>query len=199
LPDSIGARMLLGGRLAVDFANAPSYPGIAAREPSWEELVVFLEASHVVSRERGANLLALPESDPQAAEKILSRAIRLREGLRRAFGAMVKKERILAEWIAPINEILRITEGHDELTQDGAGWKLEFMAREGGVDWLFAAVARSAAEIIVEGSHSRLRLCANPSCSLYFFDASRTHRRRWCSMAICGNRHKVSSFAKRNA
>jgi predicted RNA-binding Zn ribbon-like protein len=199
LPDSIGARILLGGRLAVDFANAPSYPGIAAREPSWEQLVVFLEASRVVSRERGANLLALPESDPQAAEKILSRAIRLREGLRKAFGAMVRKERILAEWIAPINEILRITEGHDELTQDGAGWKLEFMAREGGVDWLFAAVARSAAEIIVEGSHSRLRVCANPSCSLYFFDASRTHRRRWCSMAVCGNRHKVSSFAKRHA
>ena len=199
MPDSIGARMLLGGRLAVDFANTPSYPGIVAREPSWEELVVFLEASRVVSRERGASLLGLPESDPQSAERILSRAIRLREGLRKAFGAMVRKERILAEWIAPINEILRITEGHDELTQDGAGWKLEFMAREGGVEWLFAAVARSAAEIIVEGSHSRLRVCANPSCSLYFFDASRTHRRRWCSMAICGNRHKVSNFAKRHA
>lgn len=199
MSDSIVTRMLLGGRLAVDFANTPSYPGVAARQPSWEELVAFLEASRVVSRERGANLLALPESDPQAAEKILSRAIRLRDGLRKAFGAMVRKERMLAEWIAPINEILRITEGHDELTQDGAGWKLEFMAREGGVDWLFAAVARSAAEIIVEGSHSRLRVCANPSCSLYFFDVSRTHRRRWCSMAICGNRHKVSSFAKRHA
>ena len=199
MTDSISARMLLGGKLAVDFANAPSFPGIASREPSWEELVVFLEASHVVSRERGANLLALPESDPQSAGKILSRAIRLREGLRKAFGAMVRKERVLSDWIVPINEILRITEGHDELTQGGTGWKLEFMAREGGVDWLFAAVARSAAEIIVEGSHSRLRMCANPSCSLFFFDASRTHRRRWCSMAICGNRHKVSSFARRHA
>jgi predicted RNA-binding Zn ribbon-like protein len=111
---------------------------------------------------------------------------------------MVHKERVIAEWIAPINEILRITEGHDELTQDGAGWKLEFMAREGGLDWLLAAVARSAAEIIAEGSQARLRMCANPSCSLFFFDSSRTHRRRWCSMAICGNRHKVSSFAKRH-
>jgi predicted RNA-binding Zn ribbon-like protein len=190
--------MLLGGRLAVDFANTPSYPGMGVPEPSWEELVDFLEASRVVSRERGANLLALPESDPQAAGKILSRAIRLREGLRKAFGAMVRKERVHPEWVAPINEILRITEGHDELTQDGPGWKLEFMAREGGVDWLFAAVARSAGEIIVEGAQARLRVCANPACSLFFFDASRTHRRRWCSMAICGNRHKVSSFAKRH-
>ncbi len=198
MSDSSDSRMLLGGRLAVDFANAPSYPGMPAREPSWEELVAFLEASGVVSRERGANLLALPDSDPQSAEKILSRAIRLREGLRKAFAAMVRKERVIAEWIAPINEILRITEGHDELTPDGSGWKLEFMAREGGLDWLLAAVARSAAEIITEGSQERLRMCANPSCSLYFFDSSRTHRRRWCSMAICGNRRKVSSFAKRH-
>ena len=196
--ESINARVLLGGRLAIDFANTPSHPGVAAREPSWEELVGFLEASHVVSRERGANLLALPETDPESALKILSRAIRLREGLRNAFGAMARKERVAAECIAPINEILRITEGHDELTPSGTGWKLEFMAREGGVEWLFAAVARSAAEIIAEGAQARLRMCANPSCSLYFFDASRTHRRRWCSMAICGNRSKVSSFAKRH-
>jgi len=198
LSDPGAARLLLGGRLAVNFANSPSLPGVPAREPSWEELVAFLEACGVVSRERGANLLVLPDSDPQSAEKILSRAIRLREGLRKAFAAMVRKERVIAEWIVPINEILRITEGHDELTQDSSGWKLEFMAREGGLDWLLAAVARSAAEIIAEGSQARLRMCANPSCSLYFFDASRTHRRRWCSMAICGNRHKVSSFARRH-
>ncbi len=198
MPDSSDSRMLLGGSLSVNFANTPSYPGVPAREPCWEELVAFLEASGVVSQERGANLLALPDSDPQSAEKILSRAIRLREGLRKAFAAMVHKERVIADWIAPINEILRITEGHDELMQEGAGWKLDFMACEGGLDWLLAAVARSAAEIIAEGSQARLRMCANPLCSLFFFDASRTHRRRWCSMAICGNRHKVSSFAKRH-
>src|SRR5258707_4396544 len=150
--------MLLGGRLAVDFANAPSDPGMPTREPSWEELVAFLEASGVVSRERGANLLALPDSDLQSAEKILSRAIRLREGLREAFAAMVRKERVIAEWIAPINEILRITEGHDELTPDGSGWKLEFMAREGGLDWLLAAVARPAPELITGGCPARMPL-----------------------------------------
>src|SRR5258708_22310889 len=178
--------MLLGGRLAVDFANAPSYPGMPAREPSWEELVAFLEASGVVSRERGANLLALPDSDPQSADKILSRAIRLREGLRKAFAAMVHKERVIAEWIAPINEILRITEGHDELMQDGAGWKLEFMAREGGLDWLLAAVARSRGEIISEGSPARLRVWANCLGRLFFFDVLRTHPVRSGVMGGCG-------------
>lgn len=196
--DSRTSRMLLGGHLAVDFANSPSFPAMPTRDPSWEELVLFLELSHVVSRERGANLLALPESDPQAAGKILSRAVRLRGCLRKTFGAMARKERIAPEWVVPINEILRITEGHDELAADCSGWRLEFMAREGGLDWLLAAVARSAAELIAQGAGAGLRSCANPVCSLFFIDASRTRRRRWCSMAICGNRHKVSSFAKRH-
>jgi predicted RNA-binding Zn ribbon-like protein len=61
-----------------------------------------------------------------------------------------------------------------------------------------AAIARSAAELIVEGPNAPVRLCANPACRLFFYDDSRTHRRRWCSMAVCGNRHKVASFLRRH-
>ena len=191
--------VLLGGRLGIDFANAPSYPGAPYHDLSWEEFVTFLEASRIASPERGAHLLTLSESDPQAAQAVLSRAIRLRDALRRAFGALVKKERVAPEWAEPINEVLRITEGHDELVHDRGNWKLEFIAREGGLDWLLAAIARSAAEILMEGSEARIRVCANPACGLFFCDKSRTHRRRWCSMAICGNRNKVASFARRRA
>lgn len=191
--------MLLGGRLAIDFANAPSYPGLASRDLTWERFVTFLEVSQVVSHDRSLSLLALPRSDPHSTELILSRANRLKTSLRNAFLALLHKERVLKEWIDPINEILRITEGHDELVGDTGKWKLEFMAREGGLDWLLAAVARSAAEIIAEGSQAHLRLCANPTCGLFFWDDSKTHRRRWCSMAVCGNRHKVASFVRRHA
>jgi predicted RNA-binding Zn ribbon-like protein len=191
--------MLLGGRLAIDFANAPSYPGQASHDFTWVRFVSFLEVSRVVSHDRGLSLLALPRSDPHAAELVLSRANRLKSSLRSAFRALLHKERVLKEWIEPINEVLRITEGHDELVADAGNWKLEFIAREGGLDWLLAAVGRSAAEIIAEGSPAHLRLCANPACGLFFWDDSRTHRRRWCSMAVCGNRHKVASFVRRHA
>jgi predicted RNA-binding Zn ribbon-like protein len=189
---------LLGGRLALDFANIPSYPGAPAQHLSWEELIVFLEASHIVSNERGFTLLALSGSDPDAAQALLSRSMDLRDSLRKIFGAVVKKEEIAPEWTAPINRILRITEGHDELVSANSGWKLEFVARESGLDWLLAAIARSAAEMIVEGAQARVRICANPVCGLFFSDHSRTHRRRWCSMAVCGNRNKVASFARRH-
>jgi predicted RNA-binding Zn ribbon-like protein len=189
--------VLLGGRLAVDFANAPSYPAAPDHELSWEEFVSFLEASGIVSADRGAELMTLPQEDPRKAFAVLSRAVRLRDGLRQAFGALIQKERVSGGWVEPINEVLRITEGHDELVEVDGGWRLEFIAREGGLDWLLAAIARSAAEILVEGATARVRRCANPECELFFCDQSRTGRRRWCSMAICGNRHKVASFARR--
>jgi len=186
---------LLGGRLSLDFVNAT--PSNA--ELSWEQLIGFLESTRVVSVERGAQLLSLPQSDPQAAEALLLKAQRLGSALRTVFAAMLRKQRIAGEWIEPLNNILRITEGHDELVSQAGIWKIEFVAREGGLDWLLAAVARSGAEIIAEGARARLRLCANPHCGLFFYDNSRTRRRRWCSMAVCGNRSKVAAFARKHA
>ena len=187
--------LLLGGRLSVDFVNAAPQN----TDLSWEHLIHFLQSTSIVSPERGVQLLILPQSDPQAAEALLLKARRLGIGLRKVFTAMLRKQRITGEWIEPLNDILRITEGHDELVGHEGIWKIEFVAREGGLDWLLAAVARSGAEIIAEGTRARLRLCANPHCGLFFYDNSRTRRRRWCSMAACGNRSKVAAFARKHA
>ena len=70
--------VLLGGRLAVDFANAPSYPGAPFNDLSWEEFIGFLEAARIVSSERSDQLMALPETDPRSAHALLTRATHLR-------------------------------------------------------------------------------------------------------------------------
>jgi predicted RNA-binding Zn ribbon-like protein len=195
VPSSTSHFPLLAGRLSVDFVNAAP-PSV---ELSWDRLIRFLDMTNIVSTERGAQLLGLPQVDPQASGALLLKARRLNVALRKAFTAMLRKQRMAGEWIEPVNEILRITEGHDELVGQDSAWKIEFIAREGGLDWLLAAVARSGAEIIAEGTHARLRLCANPHCGLFFYDDSRTRRRRWCSMALCGNRSKVAAFARKHA
>jgi predicted RNA-binding Zn ribbon-like protein len=166
-------------------------------ELSWDRLIAFLEATRIATPERSNELLALRHSDPQAADALLRKAQRLGSALREAFHALLRKQKLSRDWIEPVNEILRITEGHDELVAAGSEWELEFVAQEDGLEWLLAAVARSAAEIIAERARARLRLCANPHCKLFFYDTSRTHQRRWCSMAVCGNRSKVAAFARR--
>jgi predicted RNA-binding Zn ribbon-like protein len=186
---------LIAGRLALDFVNlSPS-----ARDLSWDEFVSFLVDARLVSEDRAARLRPLLSTEAQAVDAVLLRILRLRESLRAIFTSILDEKSFPASWVEPINEILRITEGHDELVSQKGKWSLEFVARESGLDWLLAAVARSAAELLVEGPRVPIRRCANPSCHLLFYDDSRTRRRRWCSMAVCGNRHKVAAFLRRRA
>lgn len=194
MPDSADSARLLGGRLAVDFCNELR-PIFAF---TWEALLRFLLLTRIISGERSGQLLTLPESDPNSAEGLLRKARRLQAALVSALSAILNREPATRDSIAPINQLLGITEGHDELVSDGGEWHLEFVARESGLDWLLAAVARSGAEIVAEGAAARLRICANPSCGLFFYDTSRTRKRRWCSMARCGNRHKVAAFSRRH-
>jgi predicted RNA-binding Zn ribbon-like protein len=184
---------LIARRLALDFANtSPIFHDL-----SWDEFVSFLLDAKLVTPERAAKLRPLLLSEPQAVDAILLKILRLREAFRAVFGSIVEREPFPGHWAEPINEILRVTEGHDELVPQEDGWRLQFIAREEGLEWLLAAIARSAAELLVEGYEAPVRRCANPSCRLFFYDDSRTHRRRWCSMATCGNRHKVATFLLR--
>src|SRR5207247_796842 len=41
---------------------------------------------------------------------------------------------------------------------------------------------------------SRLKLCGSHTCRWAFFDRSRNHSSRWCTMAACGNRAKARRF-----
>ncbi|HET6929827.1 MAG TPA: CGNR zinc finger domain-containing protein [Candidatus Acidoferrum sp.] len=188
-----GSPNLIAGRLALDFANLMP----AAHDLSWAEFVGFLVDSRVVTEERGMRLESLEGSEPGAVDAVLLKILRLRECVRAIFSAIEERREFPKAWVAPINEVLRITEGHDEVVAREGKWRLEFIGRESGLEWLLAAIARSAAELIVEGQNAPVKRCANSGCRLFFYDDSRTRRRRWCSMAVCGNRHKVAAFLKR--
>ena len=60
-----------------------------------------------------------------------------------------------------------------------------------------AQVAESVAELLANGQFEYVRQCEHPDCVLWFYDRTKSHRRRWCSMALCGNRHKAAEFRKR--
>ena len=51
----------------------------------------------------------------------------------------------------------------------------------------------------LDGSWHRFRLCADPTCTTVFYDRSKNHSARWCSMQTCGNRNKVRAFRERHA
>jgi predicted RNA-binding Zn ribbon-like protein len=135
--------------------------------------------------------------DPRGCSKALAHAKVLRDSLRKALAAIEAKKRIPPEWIMVINVVLRANEGYKRLVRTKAGWDLRFDMRRKEPLQVLVCVARSAAELIEQGLNAPVRKCGNPNCILYFYDVSRTRRRRWCSMAICGNRMKVAAYARR--
>ena len=189
---------LIANHLAVDFCNTVVNPaGPEQALGSWEDLVDFLETAGVVERARGQQLRELAVTTPESTEAAFRAALALRGGIREGVEALADGRAAPAEAAERVNEILRLTEGYDRLLWTGEEWRLRFVQRERRLEWLLAAIARSAAELFVRGPGAPVRKCANPECILYFLDTSRTGERRWCSMAACGNRHKVAAFTRR--
>ena len=42
-----------------------------------------------------------------------------------------------------------------------------------------------------------IRACEGTACTLMFLDRTKAHARRWCSMAVCGNRAQAAAHRAR--
>ncbi|MEJ7713529.1 MAG: CGNR zinc finger domain-containing protein [Pyrinomonadaceae bacterium] len=62
---------------------------------------------------------------------------------------------------------------------------------------LLVPVAAAAADLLCDGDLSLVKKCENSACILYFYDTTKNHARRWCSMSGCGNRAKVAAHYER--
>jgi len=60
---------------------------------------------------------------------------------------------------------------------------------------VFGPLAEDVAQLLTDRDLQRLRKCSG--CAVHFLDTSKKGTRRWCSMAMCGNRSKVAAYAQR--
>ena len=58
-------------------------------------------------------------------------------------------------------------------------------------------IARDAVILIGDIERHPLKMCDNKGCRMIFLDNSPAGRRRWCAMAICGNREKIRAHRQR--
>ena len=81
----------------------------------------------------------------------------------------------------------------DATPQRSEGWRLTPEATlRAPVD----AFALSALPLLQDGRSVGVHRCAGEGCGWLFLDP--THRRRWCTMAICGNRAKARRYVERH-
>jgi len=67
-----------------------------------------------------------------------------------------------------------------------------------GVDRPIGELLMAVTAAMTAGNWNRLKVCANETCQLCFYDSSRNRSGRWCSMATCGNRMKGRAYRLRH-
>lgn len=183
--NAVTTKQTIGGHIALDLLNTvPMVNGQLVDAFQTDQDVLQWLADYDLAIE-----LALP---PNA---LLDAARELRESIRRQIAA--KKDGKPLD-LDVINRFLVSGISHMELVAlDKGQVRLERRRKIGSVSQLLAPVAEAAAELLSLDDFTFIRRCESPECVLWFYDRTKGHKRRWCSMALCGNRHKVSSFRKR--
>jgi predicted RNA-binding Zn ribbon-like protein len=129
-----------------------------------------------------------------APDKIdLEHAIAVREAIRGVIGAN-SGARLYPIDIATLNGAAAASRLRPRFGSDGKGrLEPEVGGTVGAMGRLVAAVFGAMGE---EG-WPRLKLCDSQTCRWVFYDHSRNHSSRWCTMAECGNREKAKRFRQR--
>ena len=130
--------------------------------------------------------------------RIAERARGFRETLRHMIDGIVKGRGIPTEGLAAINFVLAENDGGLRLERHGGGFRTRFISRPTQPIALLGHVAEAAADLLATRDLQLIRRCGNPDCVLYFYDATRNHKRQWCAMGTCGNLMKVRAFRRRH-
>lgn len=123
-------------------------------------------------------------------ESDLRHAIAVREAMRAVIGGNTG-HRVYPVDVATLNEAAAQSRLRMRFGPDGKP-RLEPEA-PGAVGALGRLVATLYSAMRDEG-WERLKLCGADDCRWAFFDRSKNHSSRWCTMASCGNREKARRF-----
>lgn len=188
---------LSGGRLCLDFANTVDQPPTKeARErlSSYADLLSWSRQAGILSAEEGTRLLRSWRLRPDEAEAALHHARRLRETIFGLFRAIADR-RSAARELGSLEPELATAYRDPSLRPYELVWRDDPKA----LDRMLAPVVRSAVELLASPERNRVRVCAGEECDWLFLDRSRNRSRRWCDMAVCGNRDKVNRFYHRQS
>ena len=190
----------VGGRLCLDFVNTrASHFDAGARDyiGDYQDLVDWLRACDGGLDARQATQLgALARAHPRRAGAAFAHAHTLRDLLYRVFAAAAAGGNASRADLDALNLETSEALAHRRLVP-GQPWR---WAWTGDADLMLPLwqVLASSAELLVADDPTRLKQCPAPDgCGWLFYDTSKNHTRRWCSMRMCGNGAKARRFQHR--
>ncbi len=101
----------------------------------------------------------------------------------------------------PLNRLLERDEAFSQIARhhggDGNGLELRRMRRWRSAKSLLLPIGEALAKFVCEEDFTDVKACEGHICTLMFADRTRRRARRWCSMAVCGNRAKQAAHRSR--
>jgi len=190
----------IAGRPCLDFVNTVGGLRGGVANEKLKAYADLLEWAHVGGFATKAQFDALKREaseHPGQAEKVLRRAVVLREAMHDAFKALIKGKLPKLDGLTLINRELGEALAHACIKKGPRGFHWDW-SDEIALDLPLWAPARSAGELIVDIDVARLHECAGDTCGWLFLDETRNGSRRWCDMKGCGTRAKVRRFRAQN-
>ncbi|RZL93448.1 MAG: hypothetical protein EOP82_07715 [Variovorax sp.] len=198
----------VGGAPALDFLNSIASPVEVPVEwlDSGEGLVNWLSQANLVKPEVLQHLRDTAGPGELDAVAVQARALRnwFRSFVVSHMGARLSPE-VLGE-LEPLNRLLARDEVYGQVVSrtvpsDGESISgLAFVAdrRWRSADTLLLPLAKVMADLVTAVDFAHVKGCEWHTCTLLFVDTTRGRMRRWCSMAVCGNRAKQAAHRERS-
>ncbi|MHC2625922.1 putative RNA-binding Zn ribbon-like protein [Bradyrhizobium huanghuaihaiense] len=193
--------MFIADSLGLDFLNSVATP--VDTPVDWlddgDGLIDWLSQAKLVPAEELDALKA--RARPAELDKVADQARALREWFRgfvlehagRPLTAKALHE------LGPLNSILQRDEAFLQIAprHGEEGLALQRMRRWQSAEALLLPVAEAMAKFVCEEDFSDVKACEGHNCTMLFADHTRRRARRWCIMAVCGNRAKQAAHRSR--
>lgn len=164
--------------------------------PSLDDALAWFVGRGVIHGE-GADLArARVATQPADAARDLSRIHAVRNALREVAEAIAARQAPRAGALDTVNRTLHARQVI-ELVPAPDGVSVDHRHVGDPIDDALARLADPLVAELTAGHPDRIRVCASDTCQDFFYDASRTSRRRWCDMSTCGNRAKAARHRAR--
>ena len=189
---------LIGNALFLDFVNTQKMRDGQPFETleTFADFVAWTIAVELLDEKQGKELFEKWNEDSATAD-FMREAVNFRNLLREMAENIADGKEPEASTIKAINDQLKQQSGFTEIEKTEKGFEKNFRVDFSEPAKILPPIAESVADFLFYGNFEYLRKCGNSNCVLYFYDITKNHKRRWCSMTACGNLAKASAFYQR--
>ncbi|MBI3965405.1 MAG: CGNR zinc finger domain-containing protein [Chloroflexi bacterium] len=189
-----------GGHPSLDFVNTVSTRDgdLVDRLVGFDDLLTWLVEADLLDARKAAEAKRR-WAESETATRVVAEARALRAAVRELADSLTSTREASAESLVTLNRCLQQRVGYPQVVRVAGRYQRRIQAEYAEGVQLLGPVAEAALALLVDLAPTLVKRCGNPACVLFFYDTTKNHRRRWCSMATCGNRSKAAAHRQRRS